>query len=101
MLECMQLVLGVTHSRATHPASPALDELRSAFIIHLALCRSPARRLQAVEYGRVIVGFTVLRHLNWVLESTKPAVLAEQEAKASINSQPFPLRKAGQSSYNT
>ncbi len=29
------------------------------------------------EYGKVILPFTVLRRLDCVLESTKPAVLAE------------------------
>lgn len=55
------------------------------------------------EYGRVILPFTVLRRLDCVLEATKPAVLAEFEAKtkAGINPEPFLLRKAGQSFYNT
>ncbi|MDC8770939.1 type I restriction-modification system subunit M [Roseateles albus] len=55
------------------------------------------------EYGRVILPFTVLRRLDCVLESTKPAVLAEFEAKtkAGLNPDPFLLRKAGQSFYNT
>ena len=55
------------------------------------------------EYGRVILPFTVLRRLDCVLASTKPAVLAEFEAKtkAGINPDPFLLRKAKQSFYNT
>lgn len=55
------------------------------------------------EYGRVILPFTVLRRLDCVLEATKPAVLAEFDAKtkAGINPEPFLLRKAGQSFYNT
>ena len=55
------------------------------------------------EYGRVILPFTVLRRLDCVLEATKPAVLAEFEAKtrAGLNPDPFLLRKAGQSFYNT
>jgi type I restriction enzyme M protein len=55
------------------------------------------------EYGRVILPFTVLRRLDCVLEATKPAVLAEFEAKtnANLNPEPFLLRKAGQSFYNT
>jgi len=54
------------------------------------------------EYGKVILPFTVLRRLDCVLESTKPAVLAEFEAKfkAGLNPDPFLLRKAGQSFYN-
>src|SRR5512134_1988062 len=55
------------------------------------------------EYGKVILPFTVLRRLDCVLEVTKPAVLAEFEAKtkAGVNPDPFLLRKAGQSFYNT
>ncbi len=55
------------------------------------------------EYGKVILPFTVLRRLDCVLESTKAAVLAEYAAKqqAGINPEPFLLRKAGQSFYNT
>lgn len=55
------------------------------------------------EYGRVILPFTVLRRLDCVLESTKEAVLTEFEAKtkAGLNPDPFLLRKAGQSFYNT
>ena len=55
------------------------------------------------EYGRVILPFTVLRRLDCVLEATKPAVLAEYEAKtkAGLNPEPFLLRKAGQSFCNT
>ncbi len=55
------------------------------------------------EYGKVILPFTVLRRLDCVLEATKPAVLAEFNAKtkAGLNPDPFLLRKAGQSFYNT
>src|SRR5688572_27176637 len=55
------------------------------------------------EYGRVILPFTVLRRLDCVLEAKKPAVLAEFQAKtkAGLNPEPFLLRKAGQSFYNT
>jgi type I restriction enzyme M protein len=55
------------------------------------------------EYGKVILPFTVLRRLDCVLEATKPAVLVELEAKqqAGLNPEPFLLRKAGQSFYNT
>ena len=55
------------------------------------------------EYGRVILPFTVLRRLDCVLEGTKPAVLAEFDAKtkAGLNPEPFLLRKARQSFYNT
>ncbi|MFM0489076.1 type I restriction-modification system subunit M [Paraburkholderia graminis] len=55
------------------------------------------------EYGRVILPFTVLRRLDCVLETTKAAVLAEFDAKtkAGLNPDPFLVRKAGQSFYNT
>ena len=55
------------------------------------------------EYGKVILPFTILRRLDCVLESSKAAVLAEFAAKtaAGLNPDPFLLRKAGQSFYNT
>src|SRR6202167_4152965 len=55
------------------------------------------------EYGKVILPFTVLRRLDCVLESTKPAVLAELEkrTKAGVNPEPFLLKKSGQLFYNT
>ncbi|MEN9484634.1 MAG: hypothetical protein RJB37_2514, partial [Pseudomonadota bacterium] len=55
------------------------------------------------EYGRVILPFTVLRRLDCVLAATKPAVLAEFAARtaAGLNPEPFLLRKAGQSFFNT
>ncbi|MGF6180892.1 type I restriction enzyme M protein [Massilia sp. UYP32] len=55
------------------------------------------------EYGRVILPFTVLRRLDCVLEATKTAVLAEfdTKTKAGLNPEPFLLRKAGLSFYNT
>lgn len=55
------------------------------------------------DYGKVILPFTVLRRLDCVLEGTKEAVLAEHKAKtkAGVNPEPFLLRKAGQSFYNT
>jgi type I restriction enzyme M protein len=55
------------------------------------------------EYGRVILPFTVLRRLDCVLESTKPAVLAEKakHEAAKINPEPFVLRNSGQLFYNT
>jgi len=39
------------------------------------------------EYGRVILPFTVLRQLDCVLESTKPAVLTElaKRTQAKLN----------------
>ncbi len=55
------------------------------------------------EYGKVILPFTVLRRLDCVLDATKVAVLAEfdKQQKAGLNPEPFLLRKAGQSFYNT
>ncbi|RQW27239.1 SAM-dependent DNA methyltransferase [Rhodobacteraceae bacterium CH30] len=55
------------------------------------------------EYGKVILPFTVLRRLDCVLADTKPAVLAEFQLRsdAGINPEPFLLRRAGQSFYNT
>lgn len=55
------------------------------------------------DYGKVILPFTVLRRLDCVLEPTKEAVLAEFAAKqqTGVNPEPFLLRKAGQSFYNT
>ncbi len=55
------------------------------------------------EYGKVILPFTILRRLDCVLESSKPAVLTEFASKtaAGLNPDPFLLRKAGQSFYNT
>jgi type I restriction enzyme M protein len=55
------------------------------------------------DYGKVILPFTVLRRLDCVLEATKPAVLAElaDKTKAGVNPEPFLLREAGQSFYNT
>ena len=55
------------------------------------------------DYGKVILPFTVLRRLDSVLADTKAAVLAELKAKeaAGLNPEPFLLRKARQSFYNT
>ena len=55
------------------------------------------------EYGKVILPFTVLRRLDCVLAPTKAAVLAEldDKQKLGLNPEPFLLRKAGQSFYNT
>jgi len=55
------------------------------------------------EYGKVILPFTVLRRLDCVLAPTKAKVLAELEAKTKlgVNPDPFLLKAAGQSFYNT
>lgn len=73
----------------------------SAFIWSVAdLLRGDYRQS---DYGKVILPFTVLRRLDCVLAPTKPAVL-EQNArrlKEGLNPEPFLLREAGQSFYNT
>ena len=55
------------------------------------------------DYGKVILPFTILRRLDCVLEATKSAVLAELAEKQAmgLNPEPFVLRKAGQSFFNT
>jgi type I restriction enzyme M protein len=55
------------------------------------------------DYGKVILPFTVLRRLDCVLSPTKDAVLAELAARQAqgMNPEPFLLRKAGQTFYNT
>ena len=55
------------------------------------------------DYGKVILPFTVLRRLDCVLEANKPAVLTElaKRQAAGVNPEPFILRKAGQTFYNT
>jgi type I restriction enzyme M protein len=55
------------------------------------------------DYGKVILPFTVLRRLDCVLAPTKADVLAEFEArsKAGVNPEPFLLRKAKQTFFNT
>ncbi len=55
------------------------------------------------DYGKVILPLTILRRLDYVLENSKAAVLAEyaDKQRAGINPEPFLLRKAGQSFYNT
>ncbi|WP_395330749.1 class I SAM-dependent DNA methyltransferase [Novosphingobium sp. BL-8H] len=55
------------------------------------------------EYGRVILPFTILRRLDCVLAPTKDAVLAEYKVKSAmgVNPEPFLLRAAKLSFYNT
>lgn len=55
------------------------------------------------DYGKVILPFTLLRRLDCVLDTTKPAVLAELEAKKGLGIEltMFLTKKAGQSFYNT
>ena len=55
------------------------------------------------DYGKIILPFTLLRRLECVLEPTRDAVLAENEARESlgISMEQFLVRKSGQSFYNT
>ena len=68
-------------------ATPSASSL-SSFIWSVAdLLRGDYKQS---EYGKVILPFTVLRRLDCVLSTTKPAVLAELEKqkKAGINPEP-------------
>ena len=80
-----------------HMASqPAL----SSFIWSVAdLLRGDYRQS---DYGKVILPFTVLRRLDCVLDSTKPAVLAELAAKEKlgVNPAPFLSRITGRQFFN-
>lgn len=55
------------------------------------------------DYGKVILPFTILCRLDCVLEPTKRAVLADNDARtrAKVNPEPFLLRKAEVSFYKT
>ena len=55
------------------------------------------------DYGKVILPFTLLRRMDCVLESTKPTVLKEFEARKNlgIDLKTFLTKKSGQSFYNT
>ncbi len=94
------------HGSATLPASlggsrTVSQQSLSAFIWSVAdLLRGDFKQS---DYGKAILPFTILRRLDCVLEPTKQAVLAEFEArtKAGVNPEPFLLRKAGQSFFNT
>ena len=82
------------------PATSGTPNL-SAFIWSVAdLLRGDFKQS---DYGKVILPFTVLRRIDCVLEPTKAAVLAELEKRttAGINPEPFLLKVAGQSFYNT
>lgn len=73
----------------------------SAFIWSVAdLLRGDYKQ---ADYGKVILPFTVLRRMDCVLEPTKPGVLAQYEEKQAmgINPEPFLIREARQSFYNT
>nr|WP_218081204.1 type I restriction-modification system subunit M N-terminal domain-containing protein [Anthocerotibacter panamensis] len=72
----------------------------SSFIWSVAdLLRGDYKQSEYVD----ILPFTVLRRLDCVLQPTKAAILAEHNAKLNmgLNPEPFLLRKAGQSFYNT
>jgi type I restriction enzyme M protein len=97
MANVMTAGTGPAPERAAATATPNL----SAFIWSVAdLLRGDFKQS---EYGRVILPFTVLRRLDCVLEPTKAAVLAELEkrSKAGLNPEPFLLKAADQSFYNT
>lgn len=56
------------------------------------------------DYGKVILPLTVLRRLDCVLEPCKEKVLAKHESLKAMNMgnvEPFLLKEAGQSFYNT
>ena len=55
------------------------------------------------EYGKVILPFTVLRRLDWVLDGTKEAVWKELEKRfaAGVSPEPFLIKKSAQLFYNT
>jgi type I restriction enzyme M protein len=58
---------------------------------------------KAADYGKVILPFTVLRRLDWVLAPTKNAVLAEKTTREAmgVNPDPFLLRVAKLRFVNT
>ncbi|WP_459346037.1 type I restriction-modification system subunit M [Arthrobacter sp. MDT3-44] len=55
------------------------------------------------QYGSVVLPFTILRRLDCVLEGTKDAVLAEQEARTDLNIplDTFLQKASGHSFFNT
>jgi type I restriction enzyme M protein len=72
----------------------------SAFIWSVAdLLRGDCKQS---EYGKVILPFNVLRHLDCVLEPTKAAALAEhtERGKAGLNQAPFVERITGKNVWN-
>ena len=95
------MALQASSTRRPETLSRMNQQTLSAFIWSVAdLLRGDYKQS---DYGKVILPFTVLRRLDCVLESTKPAVLAElaDKEKLGVNPEPFLLRKAGQSFYNT
>jgi len=59
--------------------------------------RLKSRPIPGTEYCKAILPFTLLRRLDCVLETTREAILAEQEKreKAKLNPDPFMLKKSG------
>ena len=55
------------------------------------------------DYGKIILPFTLLRRLECVLEPTRDAVLAENDARKNLGipMEQFLTRKSGHSFYNT
>jgi len=88
--------------RHGQPRSGALNQQAlSSFLWSVAdLLRGDYKQ---ADYGKVILPFTVLRRIDCVLAPTKGAVLAEhaERTRQGLNPEPFLLRKAGQSFYNT
>ena len=86
---------------ATAPSARATDPNLSAFLWSVAdLLRGDFKQS---DYGKVILPFTVLRRLDCVLAPTKSAVLAEltKRTASGLNPEPFLLKTAGQSFFNT
>ncbi len=55
------------------------------------------------DYGKIILPFTLLRRLECVLEPTREAVLAENDARKNLGvpMEQFLVRKSGHNFYNT
>ena len=90
------------YCRQSDFGDPALNQLAlSSFLWSVAdLLRGDYKQ---ADYGKVILPFTVLRRLDCVLGPTKDAVLEELATRQAqgMNPEPFLLRKAGQTFYNT
>ena len=64
----------------------SIERFADKVSLHLVGRRPAARRLQAAEYGEVILPLTVLRRLDCVLEPTKPT--GARAAAAQIDGRP-------------
>jgi type I restriction enzyme M protein len=92
-----------SHTASTNAQTPTQTPNNlAAFIWSLAdLLRGDFKQSQ---YGRIILPFTLLRRLEGVLESSKPAVLAEHQRIQSMDlaeevQEKFLLRAAGDLSF--